>query len=40
MTIKRAFERVYGIEGFDVYPAFERDKAIKEYEELLKVAKI
>jgi len=39
-TLREALVKVYGIEGFPVYPIHERDKAVKEYTELLKEVKI
>lgn len=38
-TIERALELTYGITGFTVYGINERDRAIREYDELLKTIK-
>jgi hypothetical protein len=39
-TIRDALMKNYGIEGFTVYGIYERDKAIREYTELLRKVKI
>jgi len=38
--IRAALESAYGFDGFPIYPVYEKQKAISEYERLLKEAKI
>jgi len=39
-SIKKGLSDAYGFEGFTLYPATEKEKAVSEYEDLLKEAKV